>query len=86
MFDIHCPHCGEPWDQDYLHNPAELNGPEGLQYSEAAEQFKKLGCGLFRAEGLKVCDAAPVEPAERLAIIRAGQQLSQHPDEWGLFI
>ena len=85
MFDIYCPHCGEPWDQDYLHTPGDLGGPENLTYSQAAASFKRLGCGLFRFGGSAQCNAAPVESPERLAMIRAGMDLSPHPDEWNLF-
>jgi phage terminase large subunit GpA-like protein len=46
MFDIYCPHCGEPHDQDMLHEAAEYGAPEGLSYMQAARLFKTHGCGL----------------------------------------
>lgn len=85
MFDINCKHCGESWDQDYLHHPDELDGPAGLTYAEAVEKFRALGCGLFRHQGAKACDAAPVESAERLAYFAWAQAQSEHPEEWDIF-
>lgn len=83
MFDIYCPHCGEPTDQDYLHNPDELGGPDNLTYRQAAAMFKTHGCGLFKAEP-SPCNAPPVEPVEKLIAIKAGMDLSEYPDEWGI--
>jgi hypothetical protein len=85
MFDIHCQHCGEAWDQDYLHAPDDLNGPAGVSYADAVKQFRALGCGFFRDAGRSVCNAAPVESAERLAYFKWAQSQSDHPEEWDLF-
>lgn len=86
MFDIHCPHCGEAWDQDYLHNPAELDGLPGLDYAESARRFKLQGCGLFRDGGAGVCNAPPVLPPETLRAIKYSMTYSHHPDEWAPFM
>ena len=39
--DIYCPHCGEPWDNDELHDVP------GYSYQEAARSFRIVGCPLF---------------------------------------
>jgi hypothetical protein len=83
MFDIYCPHCGEPTEQDYLHMPEDLGGPDNLTYTEAAAAFKVNGCGLFTTEPTP-CTRAPIEPPQRMAAIRAMQSFSDHPDEWAL--
>jgi hypothetical protein len=83
MFDIYCAHCGEAWDQDYLHNPEELDGPDYLTYKQAAAMFKTHGCGLFQAEP-SPCKRPPIEPIEKLIAIKIGMDLSEYPDEWAL--
>ena len=83
MFDIYCAHCGEAWDQDYLHTPEELDGPDYLTYRQAAAMFKTHGCGLFQAEP-SPCKRPPVEPIEKLIAIKVGMELSEYPDEWAL--
>jgi len=83
MFDIKCPHCGECTDQDYLHNPEDLGGPDHLTYEQAAQSFRVNGCGLF-TDTPSPCTYAPVESPAMLEAIRAGQSFSDHPDEWAL--
>jgi hypothetical protein len=41
--DIYCPKkkCGEPWDNDYLHDVAE---EKNLTYKEVLHQFQSTGC------------------------------------------
>lgn len=41
MFNVPCPFCAEPYDNDELH---EI---EGLSYPEAQRLFMRFGCGLF---------------------------------------
>lgn len=83
MFDIYCPHCGEPHDQDMLHDPADYGAPEGLSYMQAAALFKQHGCGLFKDEP-SPCKAPAVLEEDQLAQIQAGIELSEYPDEWCL--
>jgi len=85
MFDIYCSRCGEAWEQDYLHEPDELGGPENLTYEQAAYVFRVNGCGLFQSEP-SPCKRSPVQADEKLLAIKAGQSLSEHPDEWACFI
>ena len=85
MFDIYCPHCGEPTEQDYLHMPDDLGGPDNLTYAEAAAAFKVNGCGLFNPEP-SPCTRAPIESPARMALIRANMDFSDHPDEWVLML
>jgi hypothetical protein len=49
MFDVYCPHCGEPYDQDVFHEPKAFDAPEG-SYMESAALFKINGCGMFQAD------------------------------------
>ena len=77
MFDIYCPHCGEPHDQDMLHDPADYGAPEGLSYMQAAALFKTHGCGLFKAEP-SPCKAPAVLEEDQLAQIQAGIEISEY--------
>ena len=81
MFDIYCPHCGNPTEQDYLHTPEDLGGPYGMTYEQAAAAYKKYGCGLFNAVP-EVCMYEPIESPQRMALIRGMMDFSDHPDEW----
>tara|TARA_B110000967_G_C18744614_1_gene489552 strand:- start:702 stop:992 length:291 start_codon:yes stop_codon:yes gene_type:complete len=82
MFDIHCAHCGEPWDQDMLH---ELHG---LDYMQGVEAFKSQGCMVFKPLRQKIlgadspCNAKPVVREWMLDAINAAHELSDYPDEW----
>ena len=95
MFDIKCPHCGEPWDNDCLHDVAEYGGPENLSYKSASKAFAKVGCGLFNkiesepfilgtTYRLKPCANQPCESPIELARVQAAMILSDHPDEWSI--
>ena len=74
MSDIHCQHCGEPWDHYYLHEV----GDHGMDYKTAGRSFAINGCG-FR-DNTK-CDAGMVDP-ESAAQSIALQELSPYPEEW----
>lgn len=39
--DIHCPKCGEPWDNDTLHEAAE---EQDSTYQKVAKDFRARGC------------------------------------------
>jgi hypothetical protein len=67
MFDIYCPHCGEPHDQDVLHEAHEYGAPEGLSYMQAAALFKKHGCGLFKGFTISI-DADSSEGSDRIGV------------------
>ena len=74
MADIHCRHCGEPWDLDFLHEVSEY----GMNYNQAKKSFAINGCG-FR-EKIK-CNFSIVDPDAMVKTI-ASQVLSDHPDDW----
>ena len=69
MFDITCPHCGEPWDND------ELHGSEHYDYADAFKLFVKYGCGAMDAvwtdDTPVKCNNDPIYPAEMLENYRA---------------
>lgn len=50
--DIYCPKCGEPWDNDCLHEEADerknLQLP-GADYTTVARQFASKGCAALSA-------------------------------------
>ena len=81
MFDIRCPKCGEPWDNDCLHEAHEYGAPEMLSYRTAAKLFAQFGCGLFN-ELPRPCTSNPCESPDEMAQINALMILSDHPDEW----
>lgn len=72
MTDIHCTHCGEPWDHDSLHEV------DGMTYRDAGRAFAFYGCGFREASK---CDAGLVDPAAAVQSA-ALQALSDHPEEW----
>jgi len=81
MFDLYCPHCGEPWEHDMLHDVTDM------KYMEAAESFKVQGCTVFqilqRIQRKKSnCKAKPVVSADELAGINAAHNESDYPEEW----
>ena len=82
MFDLYCPHCGEPWEHDMLHDVIDM------KYMEAAEAFKVQGCTVFqilrqRIQGTgSVCKAERVVSTDELAGIKAAHELSDYPEEW----
>ena len=39
--DLHCTICGEPWDNDYLHDVAD---DDGRSYQDVVDAFKAEGC------------------------------------------
>jgi hypothetical protein len=41
IIDIKCRICGEPWDNDELHYV------DGKTYTEAAAEFRAVGCEVF---------------------------------------
>lgn len=84
MFDVYCPHCGEPYDQDVFHEPEAYDAPEG-SYKASAALFKEYGCGMFQAKPA-ICTARVVETPERMELIKAGMKFSEHPDEWLMFL
>ena len=44
VMDIYCRKCGEPWDNDELHEVAEEHG---RTYDEVRELFARNGCAVF---------------------------------------
>ena len=83
--DIHCRHCGEPWDHDELHDM------EGHTYRQAAVAFRSYGCGAFvrflnsvnsPSVVKETCQYSPIYPPEMLELIGQSQDMSPYPDEW----
>ena len=81
MFDIKCPKCGEPWENDCLHEAHEYGAPADITYQTAAKLFSQFGCGLFN-DTPKPCTSIPCESPSEMAQINALMMLSEHPDEW----
>ena len=91
--DIYCKHCGEPWDNDSLHDIEHCTG-EDMPYLQAAARFRELGCKAFKPNmgrlreraGLpskpKHCTKAPILPDEMLRYVADSQNMSDYPDEW----
>lgn len=57
--DVRCRNCGEPWDNDSLHDEAAARRSEGkprATYTEVAADFRRLGCNALDTEyGVQVC-------------------------------
>lgn len=85
MFDVHCHICGEPWDNDCLHEAYEYGAPEGLTYKQAADLFRQFGCGAFQKQPAK-CTNEPCVSQSELDSIYAAQLVCEHPDEWDCLI
>lgn len=52
--DVTCPKCGEPWENDTLHDYAE---EVGSTYREIARQFRTKGCGVAFSNWGVTCHA-----------------------------
>ena len=82
MFDIYCAHCGEPWEQDMLHDV------EGMSYMPAAKAFTVQGCTLFQIVRQRivgkgsVCKAEKVVSDIELEAINGAHEMSDYPEEW----
>ena len=85
--DIHCRFCGEPWDQDELHEMAGHRdagmGPEPkpIPYEQAAKQFKERGCAAFQDGSRRRC-TAPVVSEEFAEAAAITQEMFEYPEEW----
>jgi len=73
--DIHCRHCGEPFDIDHLHTLAE---DAGCTFAEMQTRFARYGCD---AEHETKCTRPVCDPD---AAMYAGvmQDLSGDADDW----
>ena len=53
--DINCPHCGEPWDMDSIHDieltPEQIKGLGDLPQAEMRERMYSMRRKAFRALG-----------------------------------
>lgn len=75
--DIHCGHCGEPWEHDTLHDV------EGKTYRQAAKLFIQYGCGAFDLDRDPApCEHEPIYSPKMMEMIRIGHTLSPYPEEW----
>ena len=81
MSDIKCPKCGEPWENDCLHEAHEYGAPSNITYAMAAKLFARFGCGMFN-DNPRPCTNAPCESVYEMAKINALMELSDYPDEW----
>lgn len=64
--DIYCPRCGEPWDNDSLHEEvAERESfGEPASYAQVAAEFRRHGCLALRAFGAVRCKQTGSELAD----------------------
>lgn len=46
--DIYCSSCGEPWDNDCIHDEAEARG---MNYRDVSALFRDHGCRVLRSYG-----------------------------------
>jgi len=73
--DIHCRHCGEPWEIYTLH---EFN-----DYNRRAKLFAKLGCNALMDDGESTTPCnMPVVDLEISQASAVLQDDSPHPDDW----
>lgn len=79
--DIQCSICGEPWDNDCLHESHDFGAPKGLSYTKASSLFQQYGCGLFRETPTK-CTNKPCVDLDQLTEIQVKQILSDYSDDW----
>ena len=61
MFDVICRNCGEPWENDTLHDVAQ---ELGTTYAAMARAFSNKGCGAFNGSSY---EAAPCSPDSKAA-------------------
>ena len=82
MFDVYCPHCGEPWERVLLEDV------EGMSYLQAGKAFTVQGCTVFqilrqRINGKgSICKADQVVSDTELAAINGAHEMSDYPEEW----
>ena len=81
--DIQCSICGEPWDNDCLHDSNEYGAPAGLSYKKASKLFQQYGCGLF-SETPTECTNKPCVDLDQLTEIQVKQILSDYADDWSI--
>lgn len=64
MSDVHCRHCGEPWDAFELHSITTDSGKR-VPYDRARAAFRNQGCGLWD-NGYKrgICRHTPIVDKE----------------------
>lgn len=55
--DIYCPVCGEPWDNESLHEEVALRNQVGedTSYAVVSAEFRRDGCKAFREFGASPC-------------------------------
>ncbi len=75
--DIHCKHCGEPWDISELHEMADATGDYEnlLTFDNARALFYTHGCGAFQNHPPSNCSATSIVSLETLAGIDALQDM-----------
>ena len=59
--DIYCPKCGEPWDNDELHevvSERHANGDTNATYNAVAREFRGKGCEVFGCSHGEYSEAA----------------------------
>ena len=65
--DLYCTRCGEPWDNDCIHEEVDARNASGetapggvTTYAQVATEFRRHGCVAFRvAFGAGQCEARP---------------------------
>jgi len=59
--DLYCPKCGEPWENDTLHDEAKASGQT---YRAIGRDFQSRGCEALTSYGAKHTDP-PIETTDR---------------------
>lgn len=76
--DIYCPRCGEPWDNDSLHEAAQEHGST---YEAIKTAFRTLGCSAIEY-GPDAGPTCEVVLDDRTALVNAAMDLSDEPGDW----
>ena len=66
--DIYCRNCGEPWDNDSIHEEAQIYG---LSYAEVAKDFRRNGCSALGSR----CSTNDADPTVALAYELMGDDM-----------
>jgi hypothetical protein len=76
--DIYCPRCGEPWDNDELH---EVAAEFDATYVEIVATFKRYGCAAMQGYPARLPTCEVVQDG-RTALVGAAMELSDDAGDW----
>lgn len=60
--DLYCPNCGEPWDNDCIHEEVSERA-DGSTYRTVLREFQAVGCKALTVYGEQECVASGSERA-----------------------